>query len=555
MPGPNDVATVSGSVVLDVSARVAGVVIEPGGALIFEPTNSVALESSGNVVVKGLLTMRPSTSAVHRLIFVDVDEAAFVGSGMNVVASDVGLWVMDAGKLDLVGEAKTPWARLAGDGVAGASVLRLDRVPTGWKVGDRIVVVPTTAPARRSDASWAGFSETTITSVSGSSVTLDTPLSFDHPKVAGAWTAEVLNLTRNVEVEGTAAGRSHVFIRSTSTQGFSHVALRHMGPRKGGNKILGRWPVHFHFSGEASRGTRLDGVVVSEAGSHAFVPHESHGLTLSGCIAYHCEEHAFWWDEGEPTDDILMEGCVAARIHSATFGVAGFYLAKGARNVIRDCIAVGADAPHGSGLISPAAISDGDWTVERCVGHNNRHAGYKAYLNTNRAANKVVSGLVAYHNNIGIDHGAYKNNWRYEDFTLYGNSYAGVELAATSQSKGIVFSNGIIDGAGQGVYGVVNGRHVNISDYPTVFRSCSFRANLVAALAVALPHPKVPDLIDLIDCNFEGNELWLIDNAHPACRIRFQDATHGTISARPKGSLGILTPQWNAAVEQIAPFA
>jgi hypothetical protein len=167
VPGPNDVATVSGSVVLDVSARVAGVVIEPGGALIFEPTNSVALESSGNVVVKGSLTMRPSTSAVHRLVFVDVDEAAFVGSGMNVVASDVGLWVMDDGKLDLVGEAKTPWARLAGDGVAGASVLRLDRVPTGWKVGDRIVVVPTTAPARASNASWAGFSETTITSVSG----------------------------------------------------------------------------------------------------------------------------------------------------------------------------------------------------------------------------------------------------------------------------------------------------------------------------------------------------------------------------------------------------
>jgi hypothetical protein len=175
--------------------------------------------------------MRPSTSAVHRLVFVDVDEAAFVGSGMNVVASDVGLWVMDDGQLDLVGEAKTPWARLAGDGVAGASVLRLDRVPTGWKIGDRIVVVPTTAPARGSNASWAGFSETTITSVSGSSVTVDTPLAYTHPKVGGAWTAEVLNLTRNVAVEGTPTGRSHVFIRSAQSQGFSHVALRHMGPR------------------------------------------------------------------------------------------------------------------------------------------------------------------------------------------------------------------------------------------------------------------------------------------------------------------------------------
>ena len=90
VPGPNDVATVSGSVVLDVSARVAGVIIEPGGALIFEPTNSVALESSGNVVVKGLLTMRPSTSAVHRLVYVDVDEAALARANPWSLRSALG---------------------------------------------------------------------------------------------------------------------------------------------------------------------------------------------------------------------------------------------------------------------------------------------------------------------------------------------------------------------------------------------------------------------------------------------------------------------------------
>ena len=554
VPGPNDVATVAGTVVLDASIRVAGLVVEAGGSVIFDPTRSVTLESSGNVVVKGSLTMRPGGAAEHRLVFVGVDEAAIVGGGMDVVASDVGLWVMDDGKLDLQGASKTPWARLAGDGVAGATVLTLDRVPAGWRVGDRIAVVPTTAPARGSDASWAGFSEATLTSVSGSRVTLDTPLAHHHPRVGGTWAAEVLNLTRNVGIEGTPAGRSHVFVRSSQPQGFSFVALRHMGPRKDGAKILGRWPIHFHFS-HGSVGTRLDGIVVADAGSHAFVPHESHGMTLSGCIAYHCEEHAFWWDEGEPTDDLVLEGCVAAGVRAGSFGVGGFYLSKGARNVIRDCVGVGADARQGCGIISPAEISNGEWTVERCVSHNNRYAGFKSYLNTNRRDNKVVTGLVAYHNDIGIDHGAYKNNWRYEDFTLYGNRYAGVELAATSQSGGIVFTNGVIDGAGAARYGVVNGRHVNASVYPTVFRSCSFRGNQVAALAVALPDPSVPDLIDLIDCDFEGNELWVVDNAHPDCRIRLSDVTHGTLSARRKDLAGILTPQWNAAVERIAPFA
>src|SRR5687768_9458682 len=78
VPGRYDVAVVTGTVLLDVSARVAGVVIEPGALLTFRRRKSVTLRSSGNVVVLGKLRMRPRFRRIsHRLVFVGVDEKRF----------------------------------------------------------------------------------------------------------------------------------------------------------------------------------------------------------------------------------------------------------------------------------------------------------------------------------------------------------------------------------------------------------------------------------------------------------------------------------------------
>ncbi|CAN5132711.1 hypothetical protein BH24ACT1_BH24ACT1_11250 [soil metagenome] len=413
VPGPGDVATIASSIILDADAEVAGVVIEPGGTLTFDPGSTVTLSSRGNVVVRGTLQMRPLATERHRLVLIDVDESLFVGSGMSVIPTDVGVWVMEQGRLDVVGTAKTAWARLAGEAIQGSTVLQLDRAVSGWAVGDRVAVSPTVAFAvSRALVSWAAFSEATVTSVSGSRVTLDTPLAYDHPRVGGQWTAEVVNLTRNVEIAGTPTGRSHVFVHSSGAQALSYAAIQHCGPRHpDGAKVEGRWPLHFHHCDDGTRGMVLEGVVVVDAGSHAFVPHVSHGITFRDCIAYRSREHAFWWDDGHGTNDIVWESCVAAGLKDEDFRLAGFYLSKGVGNVIRDCVAVGNEGTDGGGITSPGRISEGDWIIEDCLSHNNRHAGFKAYLNSNRYDEKVVSRLSAYHNRVGIDHGAYSNAW------------------------------------------------------------------------------------------------------------------------------------------------
>ena len=557
VPGPGDVATIASSIILDTDAEVAGVVIEAGGSLSFDPGRTITLSSRGNVEVRGTLQMRPSAAVRHRLILIDVDESRFVGSGMSVLPTDVGVWVMDQGRLDVVGTAKTPWARLAGDATRGSTVLQLDRAVAGWAVGDRVVVTPTAPFAvSRALVSWAAFSEATVTSVSGSRVTLDTPLAYDHPRVGGQWTAEVVNLTRSVEIAGTQTGRSHVFVHSSEPQALSYATIQHCGPRHpDGTKIEGRWPLHFHHCDDGTRGTVLQGVVVVDAGSHAFVPHVSHGITFRDCIAYRSREHAFWWDDGHGTNDIVWESCVAAGLRSDEFRLAGFYLSKGAGNVIRDCVAVGNEGSDGGGITSPGRISEGSWVIEDCLSHNNKHAGFKAYLNSNRYDEKVVSRLSAYHNRVGIDHGAYSNAWVYDTFTLYANENAGISLKAVAKDSGIIFRNGTIDQAGRGRFGAVNDRHFASPLATTSFRSCQFRGHTVAGLGLVVPNRQAPDLIDLVDCSFEGNELWMASDTYPDSVVRFQDSSHGTIAARPSSQAGTLVPAWNARTLPIDPFA
>lgn len=558
VPGPGDVATISTAVTLDVDTQVAGVVVDSGGELIFDPAASVKLSSTGNVTVRGTLTMRPASAAVfHRLVFLGVDESAFVGGGMDPLATDVGLWVVDDGRLDVVGTSKTPWARVSGSAAAGATTLRLDRVPSGWAVGDRLAVTPTSAPTAPISGSTSPteFSEVTISGLSGSVVSLSAPLAYDHLQVKGTWSAEVLNLTRNVCIKGTSTGRTHVFVRSTSSQTLSYAAVRWAGPRKDGEKVVGRWPLHFHHCYDATRGNVLDGVVVTDAGSHAFVTHQSHGITLLNCIAYKVEEHAFWWDEGETTDDSVWDSCVAARVATTDFSVGGFYLPMGVRNLIRACVAVGVEGPDGAGIISPAQLSNGEWTIEDCLAHNNRHAGFKAYINTSKTDNKVVTRLTAYRNDFGIDHGAYQNSWLYDTFTLYDNTGAGVRLRAVANSSGILFANGTIDQAGRNSYGVVNARHFAGTVYQTRFSSCTFKGHTKAAVGLTYSAPDFADLVDLVNCSFIGNQLWFANTVQAGCLVRLQDPANGSISARRKDKWGVLVPTWNARKAPIAPFA
>ena len=110
--------------------------------------------------------MKPANGSVnHTLVFAGVNENAFVGGGMNFIASDEGLWVMGAGRLDLLGESKPAWAYT---------------YQCSWS-GDEVIAAPNTP------GNYNGFHAVGTT----------------PPKNALGYSAELLNLTRNVRIAGT----------------------------------------------------------------------------------------------------------------------------------------------------------------------------------------------------------------------------------------------------------------------------------------------------------------------------------------------------------------
>ncbi len=394
-----------------------GIVVPAGEVWAFDPAVTTVVESAANVVVEGTLVMRPSSAQVeHVLRFVGVDPSGFAGGGMDPVAGDVGLWVMGDGALDVAGTAKPAWDTVWHD---------------EW-AGDEVVAAPHLA------GDIDGF-----TPVGG-------PGDVPPPNELGIPT-ELLNLTRNVSIEGTPQGYSHIFIRSTRPQTIRFAGIRYMAPdlvdasvRDRGQSSTGRYALHLHHNMDGSRGTLIEGVVVRDAGNHAFVPHASHGVTFRDTIAYDTLNAAYWWDRSSSrtspenaSDDIVYERAVAARVRGDQTRTGAFELGEGNNLAITGSVAVGVqrNGRNGSGFFWPGG-EDGSWVFEGNVSHNNDGAGLMVWQNT--GGTHVIEDFTAYHNeDAGVSHGAYRNAYVYRDLTLLANGERrGSGIAVESHAVG-----------------------------------------------------------------------------------------------------------------------
>lgn len=557
---------------IDRNIAVRSLRVTSSGVLTLDPGANIEVRSTGNVVVEGRLVSRPVRGVRHRLVFADVNENAYRGGGMNVLESDVGLWVMGAGVLELAGAERRGWARAAGTVAAGARELTLTEDPIGWEVGDEVVLTPTASPAVRDH--HTKYDAAQVTRISGRTIGLSRPTANAHPAVdvgrGTTVTAEVLNLTRNVQIEGTQAGRAHVFIRSSSAQELRWVGLRDLGPRQrdagATSSVMGRYGLHFHMNGAGSRGSIVEGVAATRIGGHAFVPHNSDGITFRDCVSHDTFDDAYWWDgpmdartPAMPSHDNLWERCVASLVRCDPpfrgYRISGFSLGRGDRNVIRDCVAVGVQGTRDAAGIQWPEGSEGVWGFEGNTAHNNACNGIFTWQNTSKA--HVVGGFIGYHNGAaGISHGAYQNAYRYERCTLYGNKLAGVQLHANAMRPNLRFVDLVCDGAGLADFGVQILKHRLAGVATTEFVRCSFRGHREAAFGVVHgAGSNVQERLDLVHCSSEGGFLY-VDNTIPASSlIRIQDARHGALAVRRSDQPGTLRAEWNARITPIAPFS
>jgi hypothetical protein len=475
-------------------AAYAGGRIRAGATLRLDPARSLTLTFTSNVIVDGALVSRPNPGVTHTIRFEGVNEAGYVGGGMTPLASDVGLWVIGEGRLDLAGAEKRSWTRLAGGVARGATTIELDADADGWQPGDTIVIAPTTRPTDA--AFWAGFDEAQIARVDGRRVSLTAPLSYDHPRVGERWTAEVFVLSRSMVLEGTPRGRAHVFIHSSGPQSIANVEIRHMGPfnaRDPEATVLGRYPLHFHHAGDGSRGSTVRGVVVHHSGNRAFVTHGSNGVTYLGTVAYDVVETPYWWDPAprgtqrklrdasNDSDGVTYDRAIAALVRPTVafrgYRLAGFQVASGTNLTLIDSVAVGVQGnKSSSGFHWPEGQSASPWIFERNLAHNNKRDGIFVWQNT--PIRHRISDFTAYHNGgAGIEHGAYGNAYLYERLTLFGNREAGIHLHAVGkeQAGGLRFRCGEIDGAGIGAAGALISPSP-VSGDPARFEGISIRS-------------------------------------------------------------------------------
>jgi hypothetical protein len=465
-----------------------GFEVPPGEVWAFDPASTTVVESAANVVVLGTLVMRPSSADVeHVLRFVGIDEAAFVGGGMDPMASDVGLWVVGDGVLDLQGTPKVAWS--------------YEWQPE-W-AGDDVVAAPTQPGEYRDFAAVDGPRDVPAVNDLGSA-------------------SELLNLTRNVRIEGTPYGRTHVFVRSTRPQTIRYVAIRHVAPdlrdpsiRERGQDATGRYGLHFHHNGEGSRGTLVEGVVVRDAGNHAFVTHASHGVTLRDTISFDTVDAAYWWDPttraspGNATDDVRYERAVAALVEMTSGRGTAFQMGEGVGNAVHGSVAVGVQTggPNNSGF-GWQGTERGVWEFHDNLAHNNVAHGIFVWQNSRE--NHVVEQFTAYYNSkAAIAHGAYRNSYTYRDLVLLENDLArGTDTAIESIAVGRPSHDAVLR----------TGRHAQDPAAPVRFVDCDFSEVVVAE------GPGHHSMYEFVDCGLQPDDV-TVEFMHPDSLLRFQDGT------------------------------
>lgn len=540
--------------------------VAAGETVCFDPNATTTVTLTGNVVVRGTLRMRPaSATIVHTIRFTNIDESRFVGGHTETTQdTDVGLWVIENGILDAEGISKTAWLRAAGGLTSGSRTIQLESTPTGWRAGDELVITPTLPPTAANH--FDAYDYPTIASISGATVTLDRALTFDHPSVSVSgsqtMTAEVLNMTRNVRIEGTPTGRAHItFNMARRPQTIRYVAVRYMGPQRApdaqGNVdgVRGRYGMHFHRMQDSSRGSLVEGVSLRDIGNHGFVPHGSHGITARNVIVHNAYNNGFWWDEvaintrdrdySNSSHDNIWERSVSSRITTIPafrgFRISAFALNGGVGNRLIDSVAVGVQGnvdasglhwPEGESAEpgvrgNPFGVPSGVWDVRRTVSHNNKVDGWFGWQNTSNV-HTIGFGSVNYYNGgFGIDHGAYRNSYQYQDMTLYGNRAGGIKLEAVSGSSRLSFRRILIDQAGMSDYAIVTGRHSLGTTTSTLMEDVTMRGYNRAGIHVAQDNSgtdgegdPLADFVEFVRPIFSGNQAWLASNIHPASIIR-----------------------------------
>lgn len=497
VPLIDSMVTINHTVTLDTSISTCGLMLN--ATLTLDPTKSITLSNCGRLEGHAKLISKPIAAVVHLIQQHGVIEANYTGNN----DTDDGIYIMTGWELQ--GSPRTSWCRLLVGAKKGDTVIKLDRSPVAWKQ-DELWIAPTVRGDYEGEL-------VRISSVRGSVITLAAPLQHDYP-ANRQHTAEVINLTSNMRIEGFPGARGHIMYMG-GVQKISNVAIRYMGVPG----VKGRYSNHLHLNGDSSRGSIFTRVISRDSGNKGFVTHASHGASYNNCVVLDSIGPGYWddpplapRDATNNTNDLLYDNCIAAmtRPGDSPYSLPSFQLGSGTGNIIKNCVAIcnlGAEGSAGFLWGSEDNYNENLWVSTGLLSHNMRTCGLRSWQNDPNLHAPV--NVVAYNCLIGIQHGAYDNNYQYSGFDLFNND-TDIELHALSKT-GMSFTDGVCSGS------LVIKPHTLPSAVPVLFLRCKFSSVVVADLRNG-----IAGKYDFVECS----PLFDIVSMEPGSIIRVQDGAN-----------------------------
>ncbi|RXJ74087.1 hypothetical protein CS022_05475 [Veronia nyctiphanis] len=186
----------------------------------------------------------------------------------------------------------------------------------GWNVGDKIVIATTSFSVHENEErviSEISFNQSETT------VLLDEPLAYYHHGETESFTndkdlswtldqrAHVINLKRNIIIEGPDDSDwrddgfgAHVMLMSGAKGFLQGVQFKRVGQQG----ILGRYPFHWHYIGNA-KGQYVKDSVVMNSKNRCYTIHGTNEATLDNNACYDHEGHGYFLEDGNETKNVI----------------------------------------------------------------------------------------------------------------------------------------------------------------------------------------------------------------------------------------------------------
>jgi len=245
-----------------------------------------------------------------------------------------GNGLVNFGRQTRVGCSKTAWVESVGSIASGASAITLTSAPSGWQVGDELLIPDTAAPAPNPRRE----SRVTIVARDGASLTLSKPLDFAHetitdPNGVVVLRPRVANLSRNIVIRsenpngtrGHTADVGHMAtwdIRYNRLTGLGRTHLTALNdtvlPNHTGTNQRGKYAEHHHHAQSVPTSADVGNVYLGDpAIKWGLVVHGTSDLLVEQNIAVDFPGAGFITEDGYEVRNVFRNNLAAYSIGNA----------------------------------------------------------------------------------------------------------------------------------------------------------------------------------------------------------------------------------------------